>query len=253
MWITLIDLNENLFLCNLLNQEYIFKYFFAIDLNIFCKPMSMGLHYILQYESKIFLKFLKMGVIRFILRKLRFKIYAKEESLARNFIDLEFWSKWYLKGFKYIKSSILKIKQIEIEPIDYFVFWITRLYRDYHVFNSFYDFIYYSRYISNYIFCKYLFEGDLFKKWTYKNSPLLEETDLLLNEEHDTGVLKLNEYWVIMYYRDLLLSLINSSILLHIVFFYIFEQKYKINTMYGFNRYFLIRNYGWNDVKKIKI
>jgi hypothetical protein len=249
MWKTLIIFNEKMFLYNLLYDEYIYKYHFIIDLCIFDKPI--GIHYIFFLESKIFKKFFKMGAIRFILKKLRFRIYFKwgiEEY------DKKIWFKWFLKGFKYFKSTLLKIKKLKIEPIDYFIFWITRLqrYRHYNLGTSAYDFIYSSRYLSNIFFCKQLFENEFYKKWTYHNSMLMAETELLLTKGKEPILFKLNEYWAIMFYKDLILSLIDSSLLLNILIFFIFESKYKKN-LYDLNKYFLIRHYGWNDVKKINI
>jgi hypothetical protein len=83
----LIDFNEKFFLSNLLNNEYIHKYFFSLDLSIFCKPI--GLHYIFFVESKIFIKFLKMGVLHFFLKKFRLKFYNKWRELEQDFLELE--------------------------------------------------------------------------------------------------------------------------------------------------------------------
>lgn len=253
MWETLIKMYENKFVENLLFDEYICKYYFVTDLFIFGKPI--GIHYIFFLESKIFIKFFKMGIIRFILKRLRFLIYYKwgiEEY------DKKIWFKWFLKGFRYFKSSLLKIKKIDIEPIDFFVFWITRLYRyrHYNLGTSAYDYIYMSRNFSNSFFCKKLFEKELFTKKTYKNSSFLIETDLLLIKGKEPILFKLNEYWIVIYYKDLILSLIGSNLLLNILFFFIFERMYKKTLYeyeYEFNKYFLIRHYGWNDVKKINI
>jgi hypothetical protein len=71
----------------------------------------------------------------------------------------------------------------------------------------------------------------------------LTETDLLLRKGEEPILFKLNEYWVIMFYRDLILSLIDSSLLLNILFFFIFESNYK-KKLYELNKYFLIRHYG---------
>ena len=249
MWETLIEYNEKIFLYNLLYDEYIYKFHFVIDFFIFGKPL--GIHYIFFLESKIFIKFYKIGVIRFILKKLRFRIYYKwgiEEY------DKKIWYKWFLKGFKFFKSALFKLKKIDIELIDYFVFWITRLhrYRHYNLGTSVYDFIYNSRYLSNLFFCKKLFEKDIYTKKTYENSMFLVETDLLLRKGNEPILFNLNEYWVLMFYKDLILNLIISNFLLNILFFFIFEKKYKKN-LYELNKYFLIRHYGWNDVKKINI
>ena len=71
----------------------------------------------------------------------------------------------------------------------------------------------------------------------------MTETDLLLRKGKEPILFKLNEYWAVMFYKDLILSLIDSSLLLNILFFFIFESKYKKN-LYELNKYFLIRHYG---------
>ena len=71
----------------------------------------------------------------------------------------------------------------------------------------------------------------------------LVETDLLLRKGNEPILFNLNEYWVLMFYKDLILNLIISNFLLNILFFFIFEKKYKKN-LYELNKYFLIRHYG---------
>lgn len=250
MWNLLMVFFEKYFFLNMLyNNEYIFKSYIALDGLIF--GHGIGLHYMIYFESKIFWKFLNFGALKYVFKKFRFNIRAKEMELEEDFLELEQWGFWFLKLFKYY--SFKKIKRIDVELIDTFVFWISRLYREYHVFNSYYDFIYNSRFLSNIYFCKIFYEKLIYKQWNYNNSILLNEVDLLITKGKEPLVFKLNEYWTLMFYKDLLLSLINSSILLNILFFFVFEQNSKFKIIYDYNRYFFIRHYGWNDVKKINI
>jgi hypothetical protein len=216
------------------NTYYIYLYYLIIDNFIFFCPSKM--HKFFLKELNFFWKFAKISIAYFFKKNIRLNMIEKLVEVRLNLLDEDLWFDWFLNKFKYY--DFLNIKKIKIEIIDYFCFWICRVHRSYNWIASIYDIISFSKYVSNFIFCKYLFMKNLYKDYTEVDSKELVFFDI-------------DNYLVISFYKDLILSYINKTFNLNVLFFFI--TLFKSDTFLNFKKYHFFRHFVWNDLKKLNL
>ena len=224
---------ERQFILQLLSNVYIDLYYLIIDNFIFFSPSKM--HKFFFSELKFFFKFVKISIAYFFKKKLCLNMINNFVELKLNLWDEDLWFKWFLNKFKYY--DLLNRKTVKIEVIDYFSFWICRKHRINNWNASVYDKIFFSKYVSNLIFCKSLYIDYLYIK------------DLHDDEQHI--YFNLNKYFYLNFYKDLILSFINKNIYLNILFYFIINNLRNIN--FNLNKYFYLRHFVWNDFKKLNL